>query len=792
MIKDILENNSILVVPNEIKLDILKEISNFKEIYNIKIMSLDELIECMTYKVDERALYYLMKNYKLNYAVCKMYLKNIKYVDSLKNYKSFKLSYLKKIKIDLESNNLLIKDHNFNNLIKDKKIIIYGYDYINNYDMSILNSIKNKKIISKKFNNFDHEIYEFNNINDEIVFVAENICKLINNNISINNIKLTGISKEYINPLRRIFKLFNIPVNINESSSIISSYIVNRFLNLIKENSGEESISILKKEYNFNNDDNNYIYESLIKILNKYNFIKEKEILIEIIENELINVKEPCQTLKNAVNIINLENNNIKDTDYIFLLGLNSGNIPFTYKDEEYITDDIKNEIIKESVPYLNKISKENAIKKIKNIKNLFISYKLKTDFDSFLPSPIIEELRYPINSNYKNSYQYSNLYNQIILASKIDNLIKYNTHDEILSTLYNSYQDIPYLNFNNCFKGIDSKLLQEKLQDGISLSYSSIDNLNRCSFRYFLGNILKLNKYEETFLQKIGTMFHDILQVAFSNNFEFDKYFLEYKKNIEFTKKEEFFLKKLKEELRFVINTIKKQNSFSSLDNALYENKITINDKFNDKLSFVGIVDKILYKKENNETYIVIIDYKTGIPHTNLNNTIYGIDMQLPVYLYLVKNGLFKDAKIIGFYLQRIIHNEINKDPSKNLEKLKTDNLKLLGYSTDNEELLKMFDFTFKDSEVIKSLKSSKNGFYKYSKIINEKDIDKLVDIVEKNINLGFKKILDADFSINPKRIGKKNVGCEYCPFSDICYVKEENIISLDEYKDLEFLKEE
>ena len=42
--------------------------------------------------------------------------------------------------------------------------------------------------------------------------------------------------------------------------------------------------------------------------------------------------------------------------------------------------------------------------------------------------------------------------------------------------------------------------------------------------------------------------------------------------------------MKKLKEELRFIIDTINKQNSFNSLDKSLYENKVYINKEGNIK----------------------------------------------------------------------------------------------------------------------------------------------------------------------------------------------------------------
>ena len=342
---------------------------------------------------------------------------------------------------------------------------------------------------------------------------------------------------------------------------------------------------------------------------------------------------------------------------------------------------------------------------------------------------------------------------------------------------------------FRNVFKGINKEKFNDSLNGKLLLSYSSIDNYNRCAFRYYLNNILKITEFEETFAQSIGTIFHDVLSKAFKENFDFDLEFENVIKEYDFSNKEEFFMKKLKEELRFIIDTINKQNSFNSLDKSLYENKVYINKESNIKLTFMGIIDKLLYKEENNKTYLVIIDYKTGFPHTNLNNTIYGIDMQLPVYLYLAKEGLFKNAEVIGFYLQKILNNEIVRDPKKTYEQQKEDNLKLLGYTIDEPELASKFDFSYTDSEVVKSLKFGQNGFYAYSKVLSEEKINKLIEIVKDNIDNAFDNILDAKFNINPKRVGKDNIGCSFCKYSDICFMKEEDVVILDEHNNLDFL---
>ena len=287
-----------------------------------------------------------------------------------------------------------------------------------------------------------------------------------------------------------------------------------------------------------------------------------------------------------------------------------------------------------------------------------------------------------------------------------------------------------------------------------------------------------------------IGNLFHYILSIAFNENFDFEKEFKNYINNREFDVKEEFFIEKLKKELLFVIDTIKKQNQISHFEKELHEEKIYINKEGNVKITFMGIIDKLKYKEIDGTNYVAIIDYKTGNPKTNLTNTIYGIEMQLPIYLYLAKNNKkIKNAKVMGLYLQKIINKKITKDPNKDYKEMLENNLKLEGYSLNQENILEEFDITYKDSNMIKSLKTSPKGFYSYSKILNEKELDLLEQIVSKKIEEAEKNILSGNLNINPKRIGDNLKGCEYCKYRELCYLKEEDIVNLKEYKDLSFL---
>ena len=45
----------------------------------------------------------------------------------------------------------------------------------------------------------------------------------------------------------------------------------------------------------------------------------------------------------------------------------------------------------------------------------------------------------------------------------------------------------------------------------------------------------------------------------------------------------------------------------------------------------------------------------------------------------------------------------------------------------------------------------------------------------------LEYNKILEADFNINPKIIDGENIGCKYCKYQDICFIKEEDKVYIN-----------
>ncbi|MBQ3021650.1 MAG: PD-(D/E)XK nuclease family protein [Bacilli bacterium] len=778
---EFIKDNSILIIPNNLKLELIRNIRLYNKDLNVKIFSLDEFIKKLTFDYDEKTIYELMKLENVNYNIAKLYLNNIKYVD--KYYNIDKLDKLYDIKCKL--NDFLIKDNLFYHLIKEKEIIIYGYDYINKYQYKVLNNVNNLKVINKKYNDYNHNVYKFNTLEDEVIFVAEKICELINNNIDINSIFISNLDNNYYNVIDRIFSMYNIPINLNNNNNLYQTNIGKYFINNLN-NDIDLLLSTIENKFDMNNINNKNIYNKLIDCLNKFYFTKDylsiKDNIINVMKNTFINNIKYI----NAVNEIDIVDNNINDDKYIFLVGFNLNKIPRTYKDEDYINDNIKLDYMEKSYE-MNIINKSLYYKIISSIKNLFISFNCKHLNENFYPSILIDEYKMNVIEEKVNVSKYSNKINELLLASSLDNLIKYNTLNNNLNLLFNNYK-INYMKYDNRFNGIDKNILYKYLNNTLNISYSSMDNYYHCSFKYYLSNILKLDYFEETIQTYIGNLFHYVLSKAYLDNFDFDEcvhYFISNNPYPD-SKKSEYFLNKVLDELRFIVKTIEYQNTLMDMDEAFYEKKIIVEKNKVININFKGFIDKLL-KKDNS---IVIIDYKTYNVDINLNYLPYGLSMQLPVYLYLTKN-LNKDYEIIGFYLQQILFNKMSKKENKTLKEQKMDNLKLKGYSIGNEEKLMHFDTSYENSELIHGMKLTSKGFGPYSKVLTNKQIDNIVKFTDERINDCVDGVINGDFIINPKKINGKNIGCEFCKFKDICFMTNKDLKELDDIKDLSFLDE-
>ena len=767
-----IKKDTLVITNNSNKEQLLLKLSKDNNLHPISFMTLKEFINNYFFSYDEKTIYYLMKKYNYKYDVAKVYLDNLIYIKD-KNYKSDKLNFLVKLKKELDANNLLIYNDLFLYYLKDKDIISYNI-YPDKYIEAIFNKL-NIKIIKPQLLEKTIPVYEFKSLKEEVKFVFEQISELLNNNINYKNIKLLNINEDYYNEIERLKDLYHLNINLN-NETYYETEIVQTFIKYLDNYNLDDSLNILSKDYDLTIKENLNIYNKIINICNKLSFIKENNVLKNMFA---ATIKKSRITTNNGIDIINIDDYTSAD-DYIFVLGFNQNILPKVYKDEDYITDNLTKYIGLPLTIEKNKLEQIKVKTILSNIKHLTITYKLSNSKEICYPSTLIEDdmFKKEIKEDDKQS-TYSKELANLILGNYLDKLKKYNEKDNNLDKYYNSL-NIDYDTYDNTYKTISKDKLQSYLNNNLLLSYTSMNDYYKCSFRYYLNYILKINKFDDTMQMFIGNLFHSILSIYNNKDFDFDKEYEEFLKKRALTPKELFFVKKLKKELLFIIETINEQNLLTVLKNALYEENIYI--KINDQTTFNGKIDKILYKEIDGINYIAVIDYKTGSTDISLKYIDYGIGMQLPVYLYVIKkSNRFNNILFTGFYLQKILNNQINITKGKSYLDLKKENLKLIGYSNSDEDILEKLDKSYKDSAMIKSMKLTANGFYHYSKIMSNEKIDNLIKKVEEKIQFAVNNILEAKFDINPKIIDNDNIGCKYCKYQDICFVKEEDKVYID-----------
>lgn len=763
-------NNVLMICPNSKKLKLLEQERNNKELHNIKFMTKEEFISNYFFKTNEKTLEYLLKNYNFNLDVARVYLNNLYVIDTKIEYSSPKLNFLKKLKIELQENNLLEENTNFKNYIKTKDIVVSNYYDLDKYEEEVFNY---KVEVPETILNVP--VVECTTLEEEVNDVALKILDLIKKGISLNNIFLVNISNDYYYTLNKIFSYYNIPINLDNSTSIYSTKVVSDYLKT--------------QELDLENKDKYQINKKLVNVLSSLSSIEPntKEYNLLLID-KLKKTSLPTKKLKDAVNIKDLYKDTFTEDDYVFVLGFNQDVLPKMEKDISYINDSVKDEVSMYKTSYLNKRNKQVVTYLLSQIKNLYLSYKLSSPFSSFYKSSLITDLNLEIIKPNPDNYKNSNIYNELRLGEKLDLYNLYGEKDEVLSKLLTHY-NIPYKTYSNEFLGINNDKYLENLPYPLKLSYTSLNTYSECKFKYYLRHVLKLEPFEQTFPGFIGTMYHEILRLYKKTNFDFEEEYQKYIEQHELTLKEKLLLVRIKKDLKDFLEIIKKQDLITGYDNAYYEKQINIPLDKKVEVVFTGIIDKIMYYQKVEDTYFSIIDYKSGFIDTHIEPMKYGLHMQLPVYLYLIHySKVIPNPIFTGIYYQNILFNYPTYN--KYLEKELRERTYLQGYSTEDTSILERFDPTYEKSELIRSMSyTDEKGFGTYTKTINEDTLYELVKFTKNHIDKTTDSILEADFEINPKMYAGKNISCEFCPFNDICYTKEKDLTYLDKVEDLSFL---
>ena len=751
--------DSLIICPNDIKINILKDLEQEKSLHHYHFMSKESFFEkyFFSYKVD--ALYYLMKKYHFQIDVCKKYLKYLYLIEDDKVYQNTKLVFLQDLKRDLINNKLL----EFSSLKDYSDIKVLSYYHLDKWEEEALSyhlSFSNQVIHTP--------VYDFLTMEEEVNFLCIKILELVRRGVDYSKIIICNVSSDYYYTINRLFSYYHIPIDIPFHNSIIGIPEVKEFLNT-------RDLEVIT---------DSFLYDKVQSILEELSSLPKDTYYDEILYDRLKNTCYKNIKYKDSVKIKDLLSSTFLDDEYVFVVGFNQDQLPVIYKDIDYLLDSEKDEVLSYTTTYKNQREKNLVIHVLSSIKNLTLSFKRKTPFQSFYPSSLIEELGLEVISFDDDNYSYSNLYNKIRLLEKLDDYYIFGEVKAGLDLLYSHYQ-LPYQTYHNSYLKVDRDLFFKNIQS-LSLSYTSLNSYHLCSFSYYLKYILKIDSYEENFSSMIGNLFHFILSKFNCEDFDFSSLWDSFFMDKEICARDSILLIRIREECLKFIDILKEEYLLTGFNDSLEEQEIKLDFDFDIPVHFIGYVDKIMLDKRDDNTYYSVIDYKTGYVDTHLEPLKYGLNMQLPIYMFLIeKSNVLSNPIFSGVYYQNILFPYSSFDEKDDKKKYY-----LQGYSTDNIDVLSRFDSSYLNSQMIKSLKySDDKGFGTYSKILTEDDVKNFVSYTEKVINDSIHSILSLDFSINPKVYDGENISCKYCSFRDICFRRDNNIQYLEKVDDLSFL---
>lgn len=571
------------------------------------------------------------------------------------------------------------------------------------------------------------------------------------------------------------------------------------------------------------------------KDLDSYDFFK---ILNSGFNNEEIGV---IPVALDQVNIGDVARIKGRDVKALYIVGVNDGILPASKKEEGILSDNDRNILsdigIELASNTRNKVFEEQfLLYTVLTISSdcLMISYPM-ADFEgkSLRPSIVISRIKKILPqlveesdlSSYKDKLNKVispiPTFNELILAMR-KNCDEENV-EEYWREVYKWYKDSPeYENkVKNIFKGLDYSNLKNHVnknnlrelyanEDGkLMFSVSRLEKYAECPFSYFVqyGLKAKNRKIYEFTPPDLGSFVHDILDL-FTNRVKKEG-ILWSELNNERCKEivSNLIDIRLSEQTNSILNSSKRFKYLSQRFKRVISKSVTVmaeqigkgefevfktefdfgnyktgeavmlNLQDDEKVYLQGRIDRIDTLDLDGQTYIRIIDYKTGAKKFDLNELYYGLQMQLLVYLdAIIKNSkyILEKQVVPGAVLYFKVDDPIIKSKKEmTTEEVETEvleELKLKGLVLKDAKVVKAMDRDIEGYSLVIPAAFKKDGDFKStSDVVTEEEFTLLREYVNRKMISLCEDMLCGDIKIEPTKQANRSY-CEYCDFSSIC----------------------
>lgn len=526
------------------------------------------------------------------------------------------------------------------------------------------------------------------------------------------------------------------------------------------------------------------------------------------------------------------------DIRTLYIIGVNDGVFPRATKDEGILSD-IERQELKGLGVVLGSDTRTKAFEENYLIystltmasENLILTYPL-ADFEgkSLRPSVLISRFKkifYNLREEMdisldKDMYTLEKVvapeptFNELISVMRTYYDAKEDVND-VWSQVYNWYkkQDVwsdkaeivlKGLSYNNQVAQIKNEKIKALYKKPYNFDVSRIERYAACPFAFYIQYGLKARdrKIYEFGNPDFGSFIHDILD-KFSkkvreenkNWHELDKKWcdeniddivnktIEDESILKSTARYNYMTRKMKKLLSKSVSIISehfKRGNFEVLDTEIIfgegkYNPITLSLPDGEKINLRGRIDRVDVLEHNGETYIRVVDYKSGNKSFNLDEVYYGLQLQLLVYLDAIisnEDTLLKNNAIPGAILYfRIDDPMINSSRKLSEEEMREELLKKLkmnGLLLNDSKIILEMDKDISGYSLIIPAYMGKNGLSeKSSSVATKEQFNILREYVRETIIRLCEEMLNGDITIKPVKNGAYST-CDYCSFFSVC----------------------
>lgn len=616
------------------------------------------------------------------------------------------------------------------------------------------------------------------------------------------------------------------------------------FLGEMSESNDSEMIKI-KQDFR-------QIWNLLLSCINSiYKQMENEKITIRQYYNLLklmlsqLSISSPPQNL-DSVTVAKAEHSRLGDIKVAFVVGVNDKLFPKTVSDTGLLTDKDKSKLNKVGleivetleqnydyeryITYLSlgradeklyvsyplsdmknaPLSKSGIINEINNILPLEVVSTKDISIEKFIGNKSSGYMQYLENINEKN----------LDISSLKEALLSDNDYKERLKFL----SDLS-IEKNHTLEKFNSKNLFFK--SNLNITATRTDDFYKCHFNYFCKNGLKiypLKKKEINSMTK-GNLVHYVLEKILSKtengkteyNIDFEKMSEEEIKSNVKTLVNEYVLKALggnfSKDKRFTFNlsaiqksvynlvlNVKEELIVSKFKPTAFEYSLAKEDgksmlsfKVNDDITvnIFGFIDRVdIYKDEDDNRYVRILDYKTGGKIFKLTDFYYGLNMQMIIYLLALTNGenginydgklvpagvLYMPAKSIKSTLERsMIRNLSKEEIDKKVEEERKKLLKRNGLLVDDIDVINAMDTSGETNGYFTSVRLNKDKTYSQNgnTPLNYERFIAIEKFAAKKIKQMAEELSNGNINATPVcEDGKRDsISCRYCDYWSVC----------------------